>query len=100
MQPKLDHKAAWEELIASVDKDQIPLDCVKKVLFKLKGGKQKTVNLSKLKRDGLDIEQIETVITRNMSELHGDLVNMDFIIDIESVADSVQRVTNRYLEKL
>ena len=100
MQLAIDSTAQWEDLIKTVDKDQIPIDCVKKVFFKLRGGKQKTINLASLRKQGLEIEEIETVVTRTMLDMSDDIVNMDFIIDIDTVREYVQPMTNTLLGKL
>jgi hypothetical protein len=100
MQLKVDPTAKWEDLISTVVQDQVPIGCVKKVIFKLKGGKQKTINLNTLRKQGLEIEEIETVITRSMIELSSKIVNMDFVIDINRVAEYVQPLTDKILEKL
>jgi len=100
MQLEVDCTAQWEELLQTVDKDQIPIDCVKKILFKLKGSRQKTINLNSLRKQGLELDEIETVVTRTMIDMRDDIVNMDFIIDVDSVRDYVQPLTNKLLEKL
>ena len=100
MQLKVDTIEQWEDLISTIVKDQIPIGCVKKVLFKLKNGKRKTINLSTLRKQGLEIEEIETVITRSMVDLNKDIVNMDFVIDVTRVAEYVQPLTDKFLEKL
>jgi hypothetical protein len=100
MQLKVDTIDKWEDVLAGVNKDQIPIDCVKKILFKLKGGKRKTINLSTLRKQGLELEEIEVVITRSMVELNKQIENMDFVIDVNSVADYIQPLTDQLLEKL
>ena len=100
MQLEVDCTAQWEELLQTVDKDQIPIDCVKKILFKLKGSRQKTINLNSLRKQGLELDEIETVVTRTMIDMRDDIVNMDFIIDVDSVREYVQPLTNKLLEKL
>jgi len=99
MQVLTDSIEQWEDLIKTVDKDQIPIDCVKKVLFKLKGGKQKTINLGTLRKQGLEIEEIETVVTRTMLDMSSDIVNMDFVIDVQIVAEHIQPITDKLLGK-
>ena len=99
MQVLTDSIEQWEDLISTVDKDQIPIDCVKKVLFKLKGGKQKTINLNTLRKQGLELEEIETVVTRTMFDMSSDIENMDFIIDVQTVADYIQPLTDKLLGK-
>ena len=100
MQLKVDTVDKWEDVLAGVDKDQIPIDCVKKILFKLKGGKRKTINLSTLRKQGLELEEIEVVVSRSMIELNKQIVNMDFVIDVNSVAKYIQPLTDQLLEKL
>jgi len=100
MQLKVDITEQWEDLISTVVQDQVPIGCVKKVLFKLRGGKQKTINLQTLRKQGLEIEEIETVITRSMFDLKDDITNMDFVIDVNRVAEYVQPLTDKILEKL
>lgn len=96
----LDHIEKWEDVISTVDKEHIPIDCVKKMTIKLKGKRQKTINLESLRKNGLDFEEIEIVIARTMGELHKNIVNVDFVIDVSSVAKHVQPETDRLLSIL
>ena len=59
----------WEHIIDDVDITDVPLECIKKVIVKLHGKKQRTINLDLLRRQGLDIEEIETVMTRTLTDL-------------------------------
>lgn len=90
----------WEQLLTDVKQDQVPVHCIKKVLFKLRGGKQKTINLDKLRKEGLDMEEIESVLTNKMINMSKDIVNMDFVIDIDAVKNTVQPMTQEYLKDL
>lgn len=100
MRLRVDEIEKWEEVISTVEKDHIPVDCVKKVTLKLQGNRQKTINLEMLRRNGLDIEEIESVVARTMSDLGREIVNVDFVIDVKSVARHVQPVTDKFLSKL
>ena len=95
-----DQVAQWNEVIQSIDQDMIPIDCVKKVVFKLRGGKQRTINLTKLRNQGLHIEDIEVVVNRQLLEFSKDIVNLDFIIDVAAVAKQIEPFTKKYLENL
>lgn len=90
----------WTKVIESIDQDMIPLDCIKKVVFKLDGGKQRTINFSKLKTQGLGIEDIEILVSRNMLDLGKNIAKVDFVIDVLAVADKIEPLTNNYLGKL
>ena len=95
-----DQLEKWNEVIKSIDQDMIPIGCVKKVVFKLRGGKQRTINLAKLRNQGLHIEDIEVAVNRQLLEFSKDIVNLDFIIDVAAVAKQIEPFTKKYLENL
>ena len=90
----------WDHIISGVDKTEVPLECINKIVIRLQGGRQKTINLARLKRDGFDLEEIESYLTRNLVEL-GDLVrDIDFLVDVNAVARLVQPETDKLLKDL
>jgi len=97
---KVDKLAKWEDVISSVEKEHIPIDCVKKIVLKIKHNRQKTINLESLRKNGLDIEEIEMVISRTINELGPDLVNLNFVIDVSTVAGHIQPITDKLLQDL
>ena len=91
----------WKQVIDSIDQEIIPIDVIKKVVFKLENGKQKTINLSTLRKQGLDIEDIESVVNKHMAVItEQGIVKLDFVVDVNAVADKIEPLTKRYLEKL
>jgi len=92
--------AKWEHLIDEVTKTQIPLECIKKVVIRQRGGKQKTINLQTLRRQGLDSEELEIIVGRTLSEIEADLHTVNFIVDAAAVAEIVQPETDKILIKL
>jgi hypothetical protein len=91
----------WTQVIDSVDQEMIPIDCVKKVIFKLENGKQKTINLTTLRKQGLDIEDIEVIVNKKMGLFNDkDILKLDFVVDLYAVANKIEPLTKRYLEKL
>jgi len=90
----------WTKVLESIDQDMVPIDCIKKVIFKLEGGKQRTINFSKLKTQGLGIEDIKVVVNRNLGDLGKNIDKVDFIIDVLAVAKKIKPLTKGYLEKL
>lgn len=96
----VDEVDKWTKVIESIDQDMVPIDCIKKVIFKLENGKQRTINFSKLKTQGLGIEDIEVVVNRNMGDLGKNIDKVDFIIDVLAVANKIKPLTKGYLGKL
>jgi hypothetical protein len=92
--------AKWDHIISEVEKTQVPLKCINKMVIRITGGKQKTINLARLRKDGLDDDEIEEIMNRNLFTL-GDLVNnVDFILDVNTVAGIIQPATDKLLKSL
>ena len=97
---KLDDVDKFKEVLNSVDQEMVPIAYVKKVVFKLNGGKRRTLNLEVLRKQGLQIEDIETIVNRNMLDFGNDISNLHFILDIHAIAKKIKPLTKRYLAKL
>jgi len=90
----------WEHIIDEVNKTEVPLECIKKVVIRLKDRKQKTINLSTLRRQGLELEEVEIVLTRTLTELGDTVRDVDFVVDVSEVAKMVQPETDKLLKDL
>lgn len=90
----------WEHIIEQVNKTEVPLECIKKVVIRLSDRKQKTINLSVLRKQGLDLEEIEIVLTRTLTELGDTVRDIDFVVDVSEVAKMVQPETDKLLKDL
>jgi len=90
----------WENILAEVNKTDVPLECIKKVVIKLMGGRQKTINIHTLLKQGLDLEEVETMLTRYFTENDHEIRDVDFVVDIRAVANLVQPETDKLLGKL
>jgi hypothetical protein len=90
----------WERLIEGVDKQTFPLQFVKKLILRLRGKKQQTINIAKLLGQGVAPEEIEEVISRKLIELGDDVVSIEFMLDIQSIAETVQPETDKLLNGL
>jgi hypothetical protein len=90
----------WEKLISEVNATEVPLECIKKVLVKLEGGRQRTVNLENLKRQGLAMDEIEAALIRILNDYGDQVRNLEYVIDAATVAEMVQPETDKLLGKL
>lgn len=100
MLPNNDFVAQWEHILADVNKTDVPLECIKKVLIKLIGGRQKTINLHTLLKQGMDLTEIESMLTRFLTDHEREIRDVDFVIDVASVAKLIQPETDKILGKL
>jgi hypothetical protein len=90
----------WERLIEGVEKEKIPVEFIKKLVLKLIGKKQKTINIERLLDQGLGPEQVEEVISRKLIELEESVLGIEFVLNVQSIADHVQPETDRLLNRL
>ena len=100
MQLNLDYLDQWEHILADVVKTDVPLECIKKVVIKLTGGRQKTINVHTLLKQGMELEEVESMLTRFFNENDHQIRDVDFVVDINSVAKIVQPETDKLLGKL
>jgi hypothetical protein len=100
MQHNDDFLGRWEQIVAEVNKTDIPLECIKKVVIKLTGGRQKTINLHTLKKQGLELEEMEAMLTRTFNDMDHEIRDVDFVVDVSSVANLIQPETDKLLGKI
>lgn len=90
----------WEHILEDVEKNKIPVQFIKKLIIKLEGKRQQTINIEKFLNQGLNPEQIEDAVSRKLQELDEFIVSVEFILNVQSIADTVQPETDKLLGKL
>lgn len=90
----------WEHIINTVNKTDVPIECIKKVVIKLDKGRQKTINIHTLIKQGLELDEIERMLSRYFADNDNVIKDVDFIVDIKSVARMIQPETDKLLGKL
>jgi len=92
----------WEHIINDVDITDVPLTCIKKLVIRLEDKKQRTVNLSVLRKQGLTDDEIEAVINRILTEFDtsNQVLAISFVIDVALIANLVQPETDKLLSNL
>jgi len=90
----------WETLLQDVDKHKVPIEFIKKIVLRLEGKKQRTINVEKLLDQGLEPEHIEDVVSRKLIELDDLVIGIEFVLNVQTIADVVQPETDRLLNGL
>lgn len=85
----------WEHILEDVEKQKIPVQFIKKIVVKLEGKKQQTINIERFLNQGLDPEQIEEAVGRKLHELDDRISSVEFVLNVKSIADTVQPETDR-----
>jgi len=92
--------AKWEHILEDVEKQKIPIQFIKKLVLRLQGKKQQTINIQKFLEQGLEPEQVEEAVGRKLHELDDKIVSVEFILNVQNIADTVQPTTDRLLKNL
>jgi len=90
----------WEHILADVEKSRIPVEFLKKIVLRLDGRKQKTINIKKMLDQGLISDEIEDVLGRILTEFDHIIKSVEFILNVESIAETVQPETDKFLKNL
>ena len=90
----------WEHILEDVEKQKIPINFIKKVVIKLMGKKHQTLNIEKFLNQGLEPEQVEDLVNKRLTELDDLVTSVEFILNVQSIADTVQPETDRLLNGL
>ena len=90
----------WDRLLADVDKQKIPVHFIKKLVLKLQGKKQHTINIQRLINQGILSENIEEMLSRKLIELDDEVLGIEFILNVEIIAETVQPETDKLLNGL
>lgn len=100
MQSDNDFLSKWESIVNDVEKENIPIHCVKKVVFRTVDRRQRTINLRQLRKQGLDDESIESAVSSFINKNEEEIVSMELVLDVEAVAATVQPETDKLLKDI
>ena len=90
----------WENLLKDVDKQKVPIEFIKKIILRLQGKRQRTINIEKLLDQGLDPDHVEDIISRKIIDLDDEVIGIEFLLNVQSIADVVQPETDKLLNGL
>jgi hypothetical protein len=93
-----DFLARWGRIVNDVDKDHVPITCVKKVVFRTTDRRQRSINLRTLRKQGIDDDSIESAVGKFISDHEHEIVSMELVLDVEAVAAAIQPETDRLLK--
>lgn len=96
----INSKAAWKSILKDVDKKEVPIHVLEKLMVYLKDGTTVTVDIKKLLDQGADPDEIESHVSTRLEELDMYIDNIDFFVDVDLVEKTVQPETDKLLSKL
>lgn len=93
-------KDRWERIIKDVDKNEVPVTCLESITVTLLDNTEIDINVRQLIQEGNEPELLEEMINSRLASMDDLIKDVDFYINIESVAKTVQPFTDDLLKKL
>jgi hypothetical protein len=95
-----EYLSKWEHILQDIDTHTAPVEFIKKIVVRMIGKRQHTINIQNLLKQGLDPEEVEEVVSRKLQELDPLIISFEFVLNVESIAKTVQPETDKLLNKL
>lgn len=96
---KLSKKSAWRKIIKEVEKKEVPIHVLEKIVVFLKDGTEVPVNIKELLSEGADPNEVEKELNNRLEALEIYIKNVNFYIDIDQIEKTIQPETDKILTK-
>lgn len=96
----INSKEVWENILSSVEKPEVPIEVLEKIIIHLIDGTKVNINILDLLADGADPEILERELGDKLETLDHMIEDIDFYVNIDEVAKTIQPETDRILSKL
>lgn len=90
----------WKQILDSVTKEEVPVAVLEAITVNLKDGTIVKIDIRELLEDGLDAEEIEEQLNDRLDKLDDYIQDVDFFVNIDAIAKTVQPVTDGILKDL
>jgi hypothetical protein len=94
----IDSRERWKSILKTVTKDEVPVALIQVVTVNLIDGTQVDVDIRELIAEGFSNDEIEVMLNTRLQALDTVIKDVDFFINIDSVAKTVQPVTDDILK--
>lgn len=93
-------KEKWKSILKDVNKDEVPIPLLLAIGVNLIDGTKVNINIKELLDEGQDPNLIEELLDRRLKALDSIIVDIDFYVSIDKLADTVQPITDEILKDL
>ncbi len=91
---------SWKDIVEGVEKREVPIDILQAIDVLLIDGTVISIDVRTLIDDGMDSSEIEIMLDDKFNELDRYIQNVDFMVDIAKVVNTVQPETDKVLKDL
>ncbi len=96
----LNTKSQWKNILKEVEKREVPIHVLEKLIVALKDGTQVVVDIKRLLAEGNDPDELELSIKQKLKALDNIITDIDFFISVTAVQKVVQPATDEILKNL
>ncbi len=96
----VDARDRWKQILKTVSKDEVPINLLEKVHVNLIDGSMVEVDILQLLAEGQDPDDIKDELNDKRRKMDEIIKDVDFFISIETVAKTVQPITDDILKHL
>lgn len=96
----VDARDRWKQILKTVAKEEVPVNMIQMVTVNLIDGTRVEISVLELFEEGFDNAEIEEMLNSRLKQLDEIIKDVDFFINIDSVAKTVQPVTDNILKNL
>jgi hypothetical protein len=96
----VDARDRWKQILKTVAKEEVPVNMIQMVTVNLIDGTRVEISVLDLFKEGFDNSEIEEMLNSRLKQLDEIIKDVDFFINIDSVAKTVQPVTDDILKNL
>lgn len=96
----LSEKKHWEDIVAAVEKREVPVAVLDRVSVNLIDGTNVTVSIKELIKNGEDPDEIEIMLNNKFNDLDDYIQNVDFFVDIDQVMTIVKPEMDKIFKDL
>lgn len=89
----------WEQILQGIPRSKVPMYLIKKIVLRLPGKKQKTINIEKLMRQGIAPQTIEEIVNNQLQD-YPDVETADIEFNLEVIAAEVEPTTELLLKSI
>ena len=91
-------KDRWKQIVKSVNKNEVPVALLNCVVVNLIDGTSVEVDIQELLDQGFDADDVRDMLNSRLDKMDEMIKDVDFLIDIDRVASTIQPVTDDILK--
>lgn len=90
----------WNRILKNVEKKEVPVTLLDSINVNFIDGTVVSIDIKELLQEGMSPEEIEGMLNEKLRDLDHIIRDVDFFVNIDDVANTVQPITDNFLKNL